>query len=68
MVSGQVDHVTCFERSQDVLDLVAPYTPTHRLKIIKADALEWTKFTTQHYGMASGPIERLASPILLKTI
>ena len=53
LANGHVDHVTCIERSQDVLDLVAPHMPaTDRLEIIKADALEWTKGTTQRFDCA----------------
>ncbi len=38
-----VEHVTCIEKSKDVLKLVQPFMPTERLTIIQADALEWTK-------------------------
>lgn len=37
-----VEHVTCIEKSNDVLRLVKPFMLHKRLAIIHADALEWT--------------------------
>lgn len=42
LANPAVSHVTCIERSLDVLHLVAPYMPSDRLSIIHADALDWT--------------------------
>jgi hypothetical protein len=42
LANPAVDHITCIERSKDVLKLVGPYMPqTERLAIIEADAFEW---------------------------
>jgi hypothetical protein len=43
LTNPNVKHITCIEKSSDVLKLVQPYMPEDRLKIIHADALEWTK-------------------------
>lgn len=43
LANGNAMHITCIERSKDVLKLVEPYMPAKRLEIIEADALEWTK-------------------------
>jgi hypothetical protein len=42
LANPAVRHVTCIEKSRDVLKLVAPYMPQDRLSIIHADAIEWT--------------------------
>lgn len=47
-----VTHVTCIERSADVLKLVQPYMPKDRLAIIQADALKWTATTDQTFDYA----------------
>lgn len=42
LVNPNVDHITCIEKSKDVLNLVEPYMPkTERLSIVHADAFEW---------------------------
>jgi len=43
LANPAVEHVTCIEKSSDVLKLVKPHMPVDRLTIIQADALEWTK-------------------------
>ncbi len=43
LANPNVDHITCIEKSEDVLKLVQPHMPKERLTIIHADALEWTK-------------------------
>jgi hypothetical protein len=53
LANPAVDHITCIEKSQDVLRLVQPHMPkTDRLAIIHADALEWTATTTQTFDYA----------------
>ena len=52
LANGHVDHITCIERSQHVIDLVAPHMPTDRLEMVKANALEWTKATTERFDCA----------------
>jgi hypothetical protein len=53
LANPAVNHVTCIEKSADVLKLVQPYMPqTNRLSIIHADALEWTTTTTQTFDYA----------------
>lgn len=47
-----VSHITCIEKSEDVLKLVQPYMPRERLTIIHADALEWTKQNTEIFDYA----------------
>lgn len=42
LANPKVDHITCIEKSGDVLKLVGSYMPqTSRLTTIQADALEW---------------------------
>lgn len=43
LANPKVKHITCIEKSGDVLKLVQLYMPADRLEIIHADALEWTK-------------------------
>jgi hypothetical protein len=52
LANPNVTHVTCIEKSPDVLALVAPYMPKERLTIVQADALDWTKQTDQHFDCA----------------
>lgn len=52
LANPNVEHVTVLENSEDVLKLVAPHMPTERLTIIEADALEWTKQTTERFDCA----------------
>lgn len=52
LANPNVDHVTCIERSSDVLKLVEPYMPQDRLTIIQADALEWTKTNKERFDFA----------------
>lgn len=52
LANEQVSHITCIERSADVLSLVQPYMPTDRLTIIQADALEWTEKNTAVFDCA----------------
>lgn len=52
LANPAVNHVTCIEKSADVLKLVQPYMPTERLTIIHADALEWTANTQQTFDYA----------------
>lgn len=47
-----VEHITCIENSPDVLRLVRPYMPKRRLTIIEADALVWTKESTETFDVA----------------
>lgn len=46
-----VEHVTCIEKSQDVLNLVGPYMPTERLTIVYADALKWAAKNKQVFDV-----------------
>lgn len=42
LANPAVEHITCVEKSGDVLKLVEPYMPqTERLTIVHADAFEW---------------------------
>lgn len=41
LANPKVEHITCIERSKDVLKLVQPHMPKDRLTIIKADAMEY---------------------------
>lgn len=43
LTNPKVKHITCIEKSVDVLKLVQSHMPADRLSIIHADALEWTK-------------------------
>lgn len=43
LANPKVKHITCIEKSGDVLKLVQPHMPADRLSIIHADALKWTK-------------------------
>lgn len=43
LINPKVKHITCIEKSGDVLKLIQPYMPKDKLTIIQADALEWTK-------------------------
>jgi spermidine synthase len=52
LANPAVEHVTCIEKSPDVMKLVAPYMPRDRLTIIQADALEWAKFNEDHFDYA----------------
>lgn len=47
-----VEHVTCIEKSKDVLKLVGPHMPKDRLTIIEADALEWTATNKEKFDCA----------------
>jgi len=47
-----VKSVTCIERSEDVIRLVAPHMPAERLEIIHADALVWTERTVRIFDCA----------------
>lgn len=48
-----VEHVTCIEKSKDVLKLVEPYMPkTERLSIIHADAFEWVAKSKRTFDYA----------------
>lgn len=48
----KVEHVTCLENSEDVLNLVSAWMPADRLTIIEADALEWTAQNKEHFDCA----------------
>lgn len=52
LANPAVTHVTCIEKSRDVLKLVAPFMPTERLSIIYADAIEWTARNKVDYDCA----------------
>jgi len=53
LLNPKVEHITVIENSPDVLKLVQPYMPqTDRLRIIEADALEWTVQNTQPFTCA----------------
>ena len=52
LANRNVEHVTCVENSQDVLNLVEPYMPTGRLTIIKSDAREWVKSNSDRFDCA----------------
>jgi len=53
LANPAVEQVTCIERDQSVLKLVAPYMPkTPRLEIIKADALKWCEATEEKFDCA----------------
>jgi len=53
LANPAIHHVTCIEKSADVLKLVQPYMPqTNRLSVIHADALEWTAATKQVFDYA----------------
>lgn len=52
LANPAVKHVTCIEKSSDVLKLVAPHMPKERLTIIQADALEWTKTNKVRFDYA----------------
>lgn len=42
LANPAVEHITCIEKSKDVLKLVSPHMPqTDRLAIVHADAFEW---------------------------
>jgi hypothetical protein len=60
LANPAVRHVTCIEKSKNVLKLVAPYMPQDRLSIIHADALDWTarnevKFDCAWHDLWSNP-------------
>lgn len=52
LANPAVKHVTCIERSTDVLKLVAPHMPKSRLTIVQADALEWSQTNSQEFDCA----------------
>jgi len=52
LANPNVQHVTCIEDSEDVLNLVAPHMPRERLTIIKADALTWTAENKESFDCA----------------
>lgn len=53
LANPKVTHVTCIEKSEDVLNMVQSWMPVdNRLKIIHADALEWTKENTEKFDYA----------------
>lgn len=53
LANPNVEHVTCIEKSPDVLKLVQSHMPaTDRLTIIQADALEWTAANTMRFDYA----------------
>jgi hypothetical protein len=41
LLNPRVEHITCIERSRNVMKLVSPYLPSDRLTIIHADAIKW---------------------------
>lgn len=48
----RVDFITCIEKSKHVLNLIEPFMPKERLKIIHADALEWVKLDDRKFDCA----------------
>lgn len=52
LANPSVDYVTCIEKSEDVLDMVQPWMPVDRLKIIHDDALKWTKNNKEKFDFA----------------
>lgn len=52
LANPAVHHITCIEKSSDVLKLVQPHMPQGRLTIVHADALEWTKKNKQPFDCA----------------
>lgn len=53
LANPAVEHVTCIEKSGDVLKLVKPYMPqTERLTIIHADAFEWAAENKEPFDYA----------------
>ena len=52
LMNPRVNHITCIEKSDNVLNLVAPYIKNDRLTIIKADALNWCKDSHNKFDCA----------------
>jgi len=52
LVNPRVEHITCLEISKNVIDLVEPYMPKERLKIIHTDALKWTETDKRKFHYA----------------
>lgn len=52
LLNPRVESVTVIENSKDVLKMVAPYMGSTKVKIIEADALEWTAKNTSRFDCA----------------
>lgn len=52
LANPRVEHVTCIEQSSNVLRLVAPYMPTERLTIVRAEAVEWCRQNQTRFDCA----------------
>ncbi len=52
LANGEVEHVTCIERSKDVIGLVAPFMDMDKIEIVQEDALSWVKDSGSEFDCA----------------